>query len=90
MAGLLLAFASSSYPTGGGGGGSSSGGGGGTIARSTATHLAGADRVNSANIATCLHRIAKVMLLPVHPGDQNNNDGNGGGPEWSRGGSGHC
>jgi hypothetical protein len=65
-------------------------GGGGTIARSTLMHLAGAGRVNSANYSTCLHRLARVVALPTHPGSQDDNNYNGGGPEQSRGGPGHC
>ena len=41
------------------------------IARSAATHLAGAGRVNSVNFSTCLHRLAKIASA-------NNNGGNSG------------
>jgi hypothetical protein len=58
-----------------------SSGSGGTIARSPLMHLAGAGRVNLVHYVTCLHRLARVMALPTHPGDQDNNDCNGDGPE---------
>ncbi len=63
--GLLLAFVermSSSLLTNGG-----CGGGSGTITRSAMTHLAGMGRVNLVNFSTCPHRLARVVVLPVHP-----------------------
>ncbi len=85
--GLLLACierALSSPPNASGNGGS------GTIAKSALMHLAGTGRVNSANYSTCLHRLARVVALPTHPGGPEYNDCNGGRPEWSRRGPGHC
>jgi hypothetical protein len=73
---------SSSRGSGGGGDdGGGSGGGGSTIARSTVMHLASTDRVNLVNFSTCLLRLAGVVVFPMHPGNQDDNDGNGGGPE---------
>jgi hypothetical protein len=83
--GLLLTFverASSSPPNNNGYGG------GGTIARSALTHLAGTGRVKSANYSTCMHRLARVVASPMHPGSRDNNDCNGSGPELRGGGSG--
>ncbi len=69
--GLLLAFAESalsSLPANGGGGS------GGNIARSPLMYLAGAGRVDSVNYSTCLHMLARVVALPAHPDDRDNND----------------
>jgi hypothetical protein len=74
----LVERASSSLPTNGGGGGGS----GGTIARSATTHLVGASRVKSVNYSTCLHRLTRVVVLPAHPGNREDNDGNSNRPEW--------
>jgi hypothetical protein len=84
--------ASSFPPTNGGGSGGSNGGGGssGTNQRSTATHLAGAGRVNLVNFSTFPHRLARVVALPAHSHDLDENDSNGNGPEQSGGGPGHC
>jgi hypothetical protein len=87
MVGLLLACveqASSSLSNDG------SNSSNGTIARSALTHLAGTSRVNSAKYSTCLHRFARVVALPVHPGYRDNNNCDSKGPERSRGGSGRC
>jgi hypothetical protein len=85
--GLLSVFvewALSSLPKDGGDGSGS------TISRSALAHLAGMGRVNSANYSTCLHRLAWVVALPVHPSGQDNNNCNGSGLEQSRGGPGCC
>jgi len=54
---------SSSSSSGGagkeGGGGNEKGGGGNEKKTSAATHLAGANKVNSVNFSTCLHRLAR-------------------------------
>ncbi len=42
----------------------------GTIARSTLTNLVGAHRVNLESYSICLHRLARVVALPTHPGGQ--------------------
>jgi hypothetical protein len=83
--GLLLVFVEqmlSSLMNNGSGGGSS------IIARSTLTHLAGMGRVNLVNYSNCLHRLARVVALPVHPSNQDDNNYNGGRSEWSEGGPG--
>jgi hypothetical protein len=65
---------------------SNSGGGngdGGTIARITLMHLVGVGRGNLANYSTGLHRLARVVALPVPPGSQDDNNCNGGRPKRS-------
>jgi hypothetical protein len=81
MVGLLLAFVEcvlSYLPNNSGGGGGSS-----IIARSPLMHLEGTGRVNLAKYTTCLHRLARVVALPVHPSGQEDNDCNGSGLEQS-------
>jgi hypothetical protein len=73
--GILSAFvdlAPSSPPNDGG-----IGSGSGTIAMSAMMHLASADRVNLDNYATCLYRLARVVALPAHPDNRDDNDCNG-------------
>ncbi len=87
MVGLLSEFlqrALSSLPT------NSSGGGGGTIARSALTHLVGAGRVNLVKYSTCLHRLTRVVALPAHPCDWDDNNCNCSGMEQTRRGPGGC
>jgi hypothetical protein len=57
--------------------------GGGTIASSTLMHLAGAGRVKLVNYSTCLHRLARVVALPAHPGGREDKNCDGNGPEQS-------
>ncbi len=70
MVGLLVTFVkrASSFPQNNGGRGSGS-----TIPRSALMHLAGAGRVNLLNNSTCLHRLARVVALSVHPGNWDDN-----------------
>ncbi len=45
-------------------------------------HLVGAGRVNLANYSTCLHRLARVVVLPMRPGSRDDSDAMAAG--WSR------
>ena len=85
--GLLLAFVErvlSSLPNKDGNSSSS------TITRSALTHLAGTGRVNLANYSTCLHRLARAVAFPAHPGGWEDNDCNDGRLERSGEGPGCC
>jgi hypothetical protein len=53
-------------------------------------HLVGVGRIDLVNYSTCLHRLARVMTLPAHSGNWNNNNCNGGRQERREGGPGHC
>jgi hypothetical protein len=69
----MSGYSHTSLPTKGGGSGGS------TIARSAAMHLAGMSRVNLVNYSTFLHKLARVVALPVHSGNWDNNESNGSG-----------
>jgi hypothetical protein len=47
---------------------------GDVVARSAATHLAGAGRINSVNFSTCLHRLAKIVSSTTTPEKSDNGD----------------
>jgi hypothetical protein len=81
---MSVEWASFSPPNSGGGNGS------GTIPRSALMHVAGMGRVDLVNYSTCLHRLARVVALPTHPSNWDDNDCDGGGPEWSAEGLGCC
>ncbi len=87
VARLLLVFVervSSSLPI------DSSGSGSSTIARSARMHLAGMGRVNLVNFSTYLHRLARVVAMPMHPVNRDDNNINDDGLERSGVGPGHC